>query len=361
VTPPEEFTDALIHENGQNLNGEEFNWKIKERTKYNESERSRIVRNKPKNNKHNKASLTPAKIPPYIPMSPIFVSAADLATSNFDYQTSLDPFNSQQTYFSSYGSNSILPNMIHSSAYSRSSNKKQKDIEKSSSTAYEPVLLDTTIQQTRKDFIQDILNVGGTAIDESMEVVSDEEKKIRKNKISRLDKITQELYLALLTKVEAMREEESCLELEYEENELECNKLEDRFREVAEGSKVEKFLIHWSEIKKIVALILSLTGRLVKVVNILDNMEWNGVDEREDLQRKRDKLEDQLKEAQLIWYKIDKRTETVSGYIEQCLTRLDKLRFMRMIKRKVRLMMEMKEMQEKLELAEKQLKAINCL
>ena len=29
VTPPEQFTDALIHENGQNLNGEEFNGKLK--------------------------------------------------------------------------------------------------------------------------------------------------------------------------------------------------------------------------------------------------------------------------------------------------------------------------------------------
>ena len=108
-------------------------------------------------------------------------------------------------------------------------------------------------------------------------------------------------------------------------------------------------------------LILSLTGRLVKVVNILDNMEWNGVDEREDLERKRDKLEDQLKEAKLIWYKIDKRTETVSAYIEQNLTRLDRIRFRRKIKRKVRLMLEMKEMHEKLELAEKQMKAMDCL
>ena len=96
----------------------------------------------------------------------------------------------------------------------------------------------------------------------------------------------------------------------------------------------------------------------MKVVNILANMEWNGVDEREDLERKRDKLEDQLKEAKLIWYKIDKRTETVSGNIEYHLTRLDGIRFRRMIKRKVRLMLEMKDMQEKLKLAENQKKAI---
>ena len=69
--------------------------------------------------------------------------------------------------------------------------------------------------QTMKDFLQDILDVGGTALDESTEVVSDKKKKSRKNRISRLEKITQELYLSLVTKVEVLIEEEACLELEY--------------------------------------------------------------------------------------------------------------------------------------------------
>ena len=44
-----------------------------------------------------------------------------------------------------------------------------------------------------------------------------------------------------------------------------------------------KFKLHVSEIEKIVSLILSLVGRLFKIVTALENMEWNGVDERYDM------------------------------------------------------------------------------
>ena len=51
----------------------------------------------------------------------------------------------------------------------------------------------------------------------------------------------------------------------------------------------------------------------------------------------------------------------VARYIEQFLSRMEGMIFRRMIKRKVRLMMEIKDIQEKLELSEKQLKAIELL
>ena len=96
-------------------------------------------------------------------------------------------------------------------------------------------------------------------------------------------------------------------------------------------------------------------------MNKLENIDWNGVEEREDLDRKRDKLTEQLQEAKLLWNSIDKRTVMVAGYIEQFLSRMEGMMFRRMIKKKVRLMMEMKDLQEKLELSEKQLQAIELL
>ena len=108
-------------------------------------------------------------------------------------------------------------------------------------------------------------------------------------------------------------------------------------------------------------LILCLTGRLVKVVNALDTMAWNGVDERFDLEQKRDKLSDQLKEAKLLWNTMDKRTGMVAGHIEQYLSKQEGVKFQRMIKRKVKLMLEMKEIQEKLELCGKQIYALKLL
>ena len=228
-------------------------------------------------------------------------------------------------------------------------------------TSLEPLFGVTGDIKYREDFMGDILSAKGNA-DDAGEISENADNMInRESNISTFERMTRELHLSLVTKLEVMREEESCLELECEENEKEWKKLDKKFRETATGYHADKFKLHGSEIEKIVSLILSLTGRLVKIVNALDNMEWNGVDERDDLERKRDKLADQLEEAKLLWYSIDKRTGVVAGYIEQYLTRQEGIMFKRMLKRKVRLMLEVKEMQEKIGLGEKQLKAIQLL
>jgi hypothetical protein len=145
--------------------------------------------------------------------------------------------------------------------------------------------------KTRKDFIGELLNDG---YDEDTPKIFEKTGKNMKFNIPTFERMNQELQLSLVTKLEVLKEEESCIELECVENGKELQRLEERFREAATDYEVAKFKLHGSEIEKIVSLILSLTGRLVKIVNALDNMDWNGVDERDDLERKRDKLADQL-------------------------------------------------------------------
>ena len=57
-------------------------------------------------------------------------------------------------------------------------------------------------------------------------------------------------------------------------------RLEDKMRIVARTYEVDKLKLHIQEIEKIIALIVSLTYRLVPVDTSLANMEWNGVEER---------------------------------------------------------------------------------
>ena len=59
-------------------------------------------------------------------------------------------------------------------------------------------------------------------------------------------------------------------------------RLEDKMRIVARTYEVDKLKLHIQEIEKIIALIVSLTYRLVPVDTSLANMEWNGVEERSD-------------------------------------------------------------------------------
>ena len=61
-------------------------------------------------------------------------------------------------------------------------------------------------------------------------------------------------------------------------------RLEDKMRIVARTYEVDKLKLHIQEIEKIIALIVSLTYRLVPVDTSLANMEWNGVEERSDQQ-----------------------------------------------------------------------------
>ena len=59
-------------------------------------------------------------------------------------------------------------------------------------------------------------------------------------------------------------------------------RLEDKMRIVARTYEVDKLKLHIQEIEKIIALIVSLTYRLVPVDTSLANMEWNGAEERLD-------------------------------------------------------------------------------
>ena len=91
---------------------------------------------------------------------------------------------------------------------------------------------ETASQKTRGDFIEDIIN--GTVItpDDDAKDMFEMYRMKRKSNISKLEAVTQELYLTLLNKMELMREEESCLEQENQENEDKWENLQERFGEL---------------------------------------------------------------------------------------------------------------------------------
>ena len=57
--------------------------------------------------------------------------------------------------------------------------------------------------------------------------------------------------------------------------------------------------------------------RLMPLERSLQSMDWNGVEERYELERRKDKLVSQLEEAALLWKSINKRTGLIAGYIQQ--------------------------------------------
>ena len=63
------------------------------------------------------------------------------------------------------------------------------------------------------------------------------------------------------------------------------------------------------------------------------------------LEMKRDKLWDQLKEAKTIWHNMRKRTRVVNGYIEKFLSRIESIKFSRLLKRRIRTKFKIKKIQ----------------
>merc|ERR1719410_2426561 len=104
-----------------------------------------------------------------------------------------------------------------------------------------------------------------------------------------------------------MKSKESWLLMEIQETLRGFNKIEEKMRVVARTYELDKYKLHIEEIEKIISLVMSLMYRLVPLERSLNNMEWNGVEERYELERRRDKLISQLEEASCLWKSINKR------------------------------------------------------
>ena len=158
-----------------------------------------------------------------------------------------------------------------------------------------------------------------------------------------------------------MRDKEARILEECHQTCMELNKVEDKLINVARLYEVDKFKLHILEIEKIMYLTLGLKYRLSLIESALNNLEWNGVDERDDLERKRDKLLDQLEEANYLRCCIDKRTGVVAGYIEHYLRYQDVVQFRQLVKTRGNQIIELKKVQTDIAELESQLRTMKEL
>jgi len=158
---------------------------------------------------------------------------------------------------------------------------------------------------------------------------------------SRIDKL-KEKHGEMQRMLGDMYTKEDQLQEEIQYTSTQFKIIELKLVEVARMYEVDKFKLHILEIEKIMALILGLKHRLEQVECSLNSFEWNGVDERFDLERKREKLINQLDEAKELWTFIDRRTGVVAGYIEHNLSYQTVIQFRQLVKNKVNQMVEIR-------------------
>lgn len=122
--------------------------------------------------------------------------------------------------------------------------------------------------------------------------------------------------------------------------------------------EAEKYKLHVEEIDKITSLLLGLSGRLARAENALMLLKDADPEEKRILEGKRDKLSEQLEEAKRLKENIDRRAIQVSKVLNQYLNEDEYADYDHFIKMKAKLIMDTREIDDKIKLGEEQQQAL---
>lgn len=167
----------------------------------------------------------------------------------------------------------------------------------------------------------------------------------------------EELMMRLDKKLVVLRAEQEAVREEGEVNETLGARVATRISAVARPAEASKYRLHVEEVGKITSLLLGLSGRLARAENALYGMPADHA-ERKILEGKRDKLLDQLEEAKILKSNIDKRSVNVSTILSKYLNEEEFADYQHFINMKAKLIVDGREIQDKVKLGEEQLAAL---
>ncbi|XP_017770071.1 PREDICTED: protein Shroom-like isoform X2 [Nicrophorus vespilloides] len=167
----------------------------------------------------------------------------------------------------------------------------------------------------------------------------------------------EELVSRLDRKLEVLRGEQLVVSEECRINDELGENVENHVGKQARPHETAKFRLHVEEVGKITSLLLGLSGRLARAENALMTMPEDHP-ERRILESKRDKLLEQLEEAKKLKESIDKRSLSVSNILYKYLNSEEYADYDHFINMKAKLIMDSKEIADKIKLGEEQLVAL---
>lgn len=169
----------------------------------------------------------------------------------------------------------------------------------------------------------------------------------------------EELICSIEKKLETLQAELKCVREEQLQNEFLGQEISSSVQQLAKPNELEKYILHVEEMEKIINLLLSLSSRLAKAENALENFsKEDSSDEKRTLEAKRDKLRDQHEDARRLKESIDRRSNQVSTFLHRFLTDEEYSDYDHFIKMKVKLLVDTREVDEKIKLSEGQLSAL---
>ncbi|XP_069617690.1 protein Shroom2 isoform X2 [Ranitomeya imitator] len=169
----------------------------------------------------------------------------------------------------------------------------------------------------------------------------------------------QELIDSISKKLQVLREARETLLEDIQCNNALGEEVEIIVKEVCKTNEFDKFRMFIGDLEKIVNLLLSLSGRLARVENALNNLDENASpEERRTLVEKRKLLTRQHEDAKELKENLDRRERTVFDILASYLNEENLADYEHFVKMKSALILEQRELEDKIKLGEEQLKCL---
>uniref|UniRef100_T1IQV0 ASD2 domain-containing protein n=1 Tax=Strigamia maritima TaxID=126957 RepID=T1IQV0_STRMM len=169
----------------------------------------------------------------------------------------------------------------------------------------------------------------------------------------------EDLVTSIGRKLEILRTEQLIIHEEISANQELGRSVTNRVEKLAKSNEYEKFKLHVEEIDKITSLLLGLSGRLARAENaLMDLADESSKEDREVIKAKRDKLYEQHEEAKRLKENIDRRSLQVSNFLHNYLSSDEYADYDHFIKMKSKLLIDSREIDDKIKLGEEQMMAL---
>ncbi|XP_012512291.1 PREDICTED: protein Shroom2 [Propithecus coquereli] len=169
----------------------------------------------------------------------------------------------------------------------------------------------------------------------------------------------QELIESISRKLQVLREARESLLEEVQANAVLGAEVEAIVKAVCKPSEFDKFRMFIGDLDKVVNLLLSLSGRLARVENALNNLDDSASPgDRQSLLEKQRVLIQQHEDAKELKENLDRRERIVLDILASYLSQESLADYEHFVKMKSALIIEQRELEDKIHLGEEQLKCL---
>ncbi|XP_077199381.1 protein Shroom2 isoform X3 [Paroedura picta] len=169
----------------------------------------------------------------------------------------------------------------------------------------------------------------------------------------------QELIDSISRKLQVLREARETLLEDIQANNLLGDEVEAIVKDVCKPNEFDKFRMFIGDLDKVVNLLLSLSGRLARVENALNNLDGNASpEERRVLVEKQKLLTQQHEDAKELKENLDRRERIVYDILANYLSDENLADYEHFVKMKSALIIEQRELEDKIKLGDEQLKCL---